>query len=344
MILVSLYSRDALHEMIAFQFDKLLLSDFELSLTDERDYGAVYEARRLPGVDYVEPVFAVACTFHHGHCRKQGAVTGILRTSRLTVPRDTAGNRIPVPEVGLLVTRKLAEELQVSPGDMLTIVPVKGDKTPRHVPVAAAVDSYLGLAAYADFHYLNRLFGEEESVTSLSLLTSSDPEQTREFYRRLKGLPAVQTVSAIRGQKTKLVEVLVEMLMASIVVQIAFAGMVFFGSVLNSSLISLAERKQEIAMLRVLGYAPREVGAIFLRESLCINVLGTLLGLPLGYWLSKGLGSLYDTELFRMPFVIQPSSWVVTVVLGLAFTLLAHLPVQRAINKMDWLTALSVKE
>ena len=80
----------------------------------------------------------------------------------------------------------------------------------------------------------------------------------------------------------------------------------------------------------------------FSASALSLGVV--LLGLPLGYWLSFALGSLYDTELFRMPFVIQPSSWAVTVILGLAFTLSAHLPVQRAINKMDWLTALSVKE
>ncbi len=344
LILVTLYMRDAMYEMISFQFDKLLLSDFELSLVDERDYGALYEARHLPGVDYVEPVFTVACTFHHNHHRKQGSVTGILHRGQLTVPRDTAGNRVPVPTVGLLLTRKLADVLDVSAGDTLTIVPVKGLREPQQVPVTSIVDSYLGLAAYADFHYLNRLVGEEESITSLSLLTCPDDERTGEFYRQLKRLPVIQTVSAIRDQKAKMIEVLVDKMMVSIVVVIVFAGLIFFGSVLNASLISLAERTQEIAMLRALGYSPREVGVIFLRESLCLNVLGTLLGLPLGYWMSIGVSNLYNTELFRMPLVIQPSSWLVTVVLGFVFTFLAHFPVQRAINKMDWLAALSVKE
>ena len=127
-------------------------------------------------------------------------------------------------------------------------------------------------------------------------------------------------------------------------VTILFAGLTFFGSVLNASLISLAERQTEIATLRVLGYTSREVGVLFLRESLCLNLLGSLFGLPLGYVLSLQIGKLVDTEIFRLPMVIQPLSWSLPVLLGLMFTLLAHWPVQRAIDKMDWLAALNVKE
>ena len=66
-----------------------------------------------------------------------------------------------------------------------------------------------------------------------------------------------------------------------------FAGIVFFGSILNTSLVSLAERQREVATLRVLGYGPWQVGSLLLRESMITTVLGTLLGMPLGY-LSDG--------------------------------------------------------
>ena len=56
------------------------------------------------------------------------------------------------------------------------------------------------------------------------------------------------------------------------------------------------------------------------------------------------LVKLYDTELYRIPLIIQPKSWVITFCLGVVFTLLAYLPVRRAVDKMNWLTALNVKE
>lgn len=343
-LLMTFYFRDAMIELIAFQFDKVLVSDFDLSFKDDRPFDVVYEASHLPGVDYVEPVFTVPCTFRHGHHRKQGAVTGLMPGARLTSPRDLAGHKVPVPSHGLLLTRELAKILDAAPGDTLTMVPMKGLREPREMPVARIVDSYLGLAAYADFYDLNRSVGEEAAVSSLQLKVQPGRELTRRFYHELKRVPTIQGVGAVREQKAKMVEVLVDKMLVSIFVITGFAGLIFFGSILNASLISLSERQQEIATFRVLGYTPREVGIIFLRESLCLNLLGTLLGLPLGYWWSVQFMKMYGTELFRLPLVVRPSSWGLTIVLGLAFALLAHIPVQRAINRMDWLRVLNVKE
>jgi ABC-type antimicrobial peptide transport system permease subunit len=86
------------------------------------------------------------------------------------------------------------------------------------------------------------------------------------------------------------------------------------------------------------------VGAIFLRESLCINITGSLLGLGIGYWLSLQIGKLWDTDIFRMPFIIEWHSWLSPVIAGIAFTLLAHLPVHRAIRDMNVPMSLNVKE
>ena len=125
---------------------------------------------------------------------------------------------------------------------------------------------------------------------------------------------------------------------------VMFAGVIFFGSVLNASLISLAERQTEVATLRVLGYGPWEIGGLFLREGMLVNLLGTLLGLPLGYWLSVAMVEAYDTELFRIPVVFNADVWVWTLVAAVGFGLAAHVFVQRSILRMDWLEALKVKE
>ncbi|MAG93294.1 MAG: hypothetical protein CMJ48_06040 [Planctomycetaceae bacterium] len=210
--------------------------------------------------------------------------------------------------------------------------------------VAAINDSYLGLVAYADFSWLNHLVGENDAVTSVQLQVDPRPGATDTFYRSLKDLPAVQGVAAIRSQKDQLMEVFVEQMLVSIVIVIVFAAVIFFGSILNSSLISLEERKQQVATFRVLGYSAHDVGMIFLRESLVVNLLGTLLGLPLGYLAALKIGELYSSELFRMPFVIGAASWWSTGILAILFALVAHLPVQRIINRLNWVETLNIKE
>ena len=126
---------------------------------------------------------------------------------------------------------------------------------------------------------------------------------------------------------------------------ILFAGIVFFGSILNSSLVSLAERQREVATLRVLGYGPWQVGSLLLRESLIVTLVGTLLGMPLGYLLT--VLSAHGLRLPRcsaFPVVSSPARGSGPWRLAVVFALAAHLSVQRAIHRMDWLEALQAKE
>ena len=130
----------------------------------------------------------------------------------------------------------------------------------------------------------------------------------------------------------------------SIGLLVLFAGIVFFGSILNSSLISLAERKREVATLLTLGYTPWQIGGLFLRESMIVNLAGALLGLPLGYSIMLILAVTYQTDMFRMPVVAPPIVFLVTLVLAVAFALAAQAVVQRVIFRLNWLEALNVKE
>jgi putative ABC transport system permease protein len=119
---------------------------------------------------------------------------------------------------------------------------------------------------------------------------------------------------------------------------------VFFGSIMNSSLVSLAERGREAATLRVLGYGPWQLGSLLLRESLIVTLIGTVLGMPLGYELTVLMAMFYDTEMFRFPVVCSAGTWIWTAAAAVTFALLAHALVQWTIHHMDWLEALQAKE
>jgi putative ABC transport system permease protein len=125
---------------------------------------------------------------------------------------------------------------------------------------------------------------------------------------------------------------------------IIFAGVIFFGSILNSALVSLAERQREIATFRVLGYQPLEVGEIFLRETMLVNMVGALLGLPLGYYMLWGMCLQFQNDMYSVPSVIYPMSWIYTLIWAFVFVLGAYFIIQRSINRMDWSEALKMKE
>jgi putative ABC transport system permease protein len=99
-----------------------------------------------------------------------------------------------------------------------------------------------------------------------------------------------------------------------------------------------------MATFRVLGYQPAQVGGIFLRESVILNSIGTLLGLPVGYAFALFINRFVGTDMIRLPFVIDSSTWIITVVLGAIFTGIGYLPVYRAVRRLDWIGALNVNE
>jgi putative ABC transport system permease protein len=112
----------------------------------------------------------------------------------------------------------------------------------------------------------------------------------------------------------------------------------------NNSLIEIGDRIRDISTFRVLGYRPRQVAGIFLRQNLIIFAVGLILAFPIGYGLVVGLVIAYDTELFRMPIVVQPRALVGTALISVAFVLIAQWVVYRQIHKLDWLEGVKVKE
>ncbi len=335
---------DSMNGMISFQFNKVLLSDFTLTFREVLDGGALYEAGRLPGVTRVEPVFNVACTFRNKNHQKKGAITGLVPGATLTVPRSADGTAVPVPPVGLLMTKRLAEQLDIRKGDTVRVVPTRGAKIAREIKVADTVDSMIGLAVYADYNFLNHLVDEESAISELQLKARQTPWQRAQFFRQLKEYPLLQSVGETSRQKAAITKQFTGAMQGMATMMILFAAVIFFGSILNGSLISMAERRREIATFRVLGYQPLEVGTIFIRENLVTNMIGALAGLPLGLLMLKGMMSQFCNDAFAMPTIVSPSTWLWTILLALLFVLVAQVIVQRSINKLEWCEALSCKE
>jgi putative ABC transport system permease protein len=335
---------ESMDYLVDFQFFRVARSDVDLTFSQERGDDALVEVRHLPGVDHAEPVLNVACTFVHGPCRRKAAVTGLLPDARLTTPRDVRGRRIRLPTAGLVLTRRLANILRAAPGEIITIIPTKGERRPVEVAVASIADSYMGLEAYADISYLSRAVGEEFALSGAQLSTDHDPRTLARLYDELKRIPGVESVVSRRRIIEKMHEALLENQYISIGVLIGFAGVVFFGSVVNASIINLAERQREVATYLAMGYTEWRVGALFLRESLLTNSLGSLLGLPIGYFLMWLTVLFYNNDILRLPLVTAPWVWAATLAVALLFTLAAHVVVQVSIYRMDCLTALKVKE
>jgi putative ABC transport system permease protein len=243
----------------------------------------------------------------------------------------------------LVLSKKLAEILHVSPGDSLRLRALTGQRLTREVPVMATVDTYLGLSAYADIHYLNRLIGESWSSNAL-LAASYQQTPTTGFLKELTRRPTVVGIGERTRSLTQLDETFGKSMGTMISIMVFFAGLIAFGSVLNAALVSLSEREREVGTLRVIGYSPAQVWMIFFGESYLLNGLGILLGSAGGVGLAYALAAAYSTELYRFPAVIYFSRILLSAVLMTLFIGIAQLIVYRLIRGFAWLSVLAIKE
>lgn len=341
-ILTSLVMRDSVWFLVDFQFERVSHSDVTIAMRDERSIEALWEARDLPGVDYAEPVLGLTCDLRNGRYARRMAITGLSPEHRLLTPMLEDLTPIPIPPEGLVMTRKLAEILNVRVGDRLLVTPVRGRRETGEVWVASIVDGFMGLECYAALDYLSRLVGEDRAVNSIQM--SVDPSRMSELYQRLKELPNAQAVSVRATAKANIEKTLIRSMSFSMSIMIGFAGVIAFGSMLNASLIEIADRTRDIASFRVLGYRPGQIAGIFFRQALIVLVLGLVLAMPIAWAIVNYWVQAYQTELFRIPVLVRPGTVLLSGALALGFVLISQAVAYREIRRLDWLEGIKIKE
>lgn len=333
----------AVDAMIRHEFERTSRQDVTVSLREPVGRGFLEELERLPQVARVEPQLVVSCTLSHGSFEKRVGVTALTDDHSLYVPVDSKGEPVPLPEEGLVLASKLAEVLHVRPGDRVTLRPLIGRRQTVEAPVVALADTYVGLAAYARIEYLSRLLGESWAANSVLLGTyHREPQEVlvQELNRRPMVLGTEQRVRALR----LLSDTIGRNLGVFFGVLVLVTGGLAFGGVLNTALVSLAEREREIGTFRVLGYTKREIMAIFAGESYLVNVLGILAGLYGGVLFTRVMVGLYSTELFRLPEIVEGFVLARAGLLMLLFVTLAMAVVYGVIARTRWTEVFKTRE
>lgn len=334
---------DALDFLMFYTFEKLAHQDVTIALRDpvgERVHG---EVGGMPSVIWAEPQLVVACDLSNGSVRKRTGVTGLPRGARLSTPLDSNGNPIVVPSGGLVLSRKLAEMLDLRAGDTARLRPLVGRRTEVVAPILGSVDTYLGLSAFAELGYLSRLLGEEWS-SNVVLANTVSGSADRALLGAVKERASVIGIERRTRALEQVQETLGESMGASIGVMVLFAGLIAFGSMLNAALVSLSERRRDVGTLRVLGFTPRQIAGVFGGESYLLSAVGVAVGVALGIGLAHLLSLAYNTELYRWPVVVRPWRLLESVVLMAIFVGVAQAVVASAVRRQDWLESLKSRE
>ncbi len=341
-MVLSGFGGDAIEYLIEFQFSTAQRHDAQVIFNEVTSPAARHDLKNLPGVTRVEPFRAVAVNLRHEHRDYRTGILGLDYERDLYRLLNTESKPVRLPAAGLVLVDKLADLLKVKPGDELTVEVLEGEEPVRRVMVAGIVSEYSGTNAYMERTQLNALMRETDVISGAFLAVDSNHQQ--ELYYQLKRTPQIASVSIKSATIQQFRDTIAENQLTMQSFTIFFAGVIAIGVVYNTARISLDERSRELATLRVIGFTRGEVSAILLGELAILTLAAIPVGWAIGYGFSYAMVTGFETELYRIPLVIRPSSYARAAIVTSVAAMISGFLVRRRLDHLDLVEVLKSRE
>jgi len=255
------------------------------------------EARRHPQVAGAAPFIAAQALIARGEDMRGALVRGIdpklepqVTDLARTVQPGVLERLVP-GRFGVVLGSELARALGVQPGDPVTLIAPGGQVTPAGVVPRLKQMEVVGTFDSGHFEYdaglvllhvddAARLF-RVEGPTGVRLKLQ-DLHQAREvaaqLERSLTGPVVVRDWT--RQNRTWFAAVQLEKRMMFIILTLIVAVAAF--NLVSTLVMTVTDKRADIAILRTLGASPRSIMGIFVVQGAAVGVIGTLAGLVLG--------------------------------------------------------------
>ncbi len=265
------------------------------ALPDWRDTAA--QARRNPQVLGAAPFVAAQALIARGEDMRGAIVRGISPEDEATVTdlgarlHDSLFSKLTPGSWNIALGAELARALGVKPGDKITLVAPGGQLTPAGVIPRLKQFTLVGSFDTGHYEYDSglalisvddaaRLF-RVEGPTGVQLRLK-DLHEAREVAAELQAAlgPSVNVTDWTRTNRNWFAAVQLEKRLMFIILTLIVAVAAF--NLVSTLVMTVTDKRADIAILRTLGASPRSVMAIFMVQGAASGVIGTLSGVAVG--------------------------------------------------------------
>ncbi len=335
------YGFDAMSAIMQQQFNELNREDVTLVLREPRDNRALHDMAHLPGVLLLDSFRQIPVELSHLNHRKRTMVTATEGRHQLRRNGHTLSSRANT-QPGIVLERSLAERLHVHVGSYVTLNVLEGKRRSVVVPVANIVDEWLGMAAYISLDLAKVVLDDDGSINGAWLRI--DHKYWPDLLHQLSQLPWLSASVKKSDVKQKMQDMLDRSMGFATFLNALFASAIAFGVIYNNLRIALSEGGRDLASLRVLGFSLAEVTRMLVTEQWLIIVAALPIGMIAGYGLCAWLSQLLVTDAYRLPLVVNASTFSNAVFVVFAAAAVSSVIVARRIRHMDLVTVLKTRE
>lgn len=342
LLVTALFSFDSIDFMIDTVFFRTERQDATLSFGMERSPSALQAVAAMPGVLRAEGFRAAPVVLRKGHRERRLVIAGIMPKPELARVLDEEFLPVEPPAAGLMVSERVANLLELSIGDRVEIELLDKGHRLVEAPVTSIVQGYVGLAVTMRLDALDRLVGGGPRLSGVRV--AIDRAQLDALYAAVKQTPAVASIALQGVSRERFRETVGENITIMTTVYTLLAVIITFGVVYNSARIQLSERARELASLRVMGFTRGEVSSVLLIELGAIVLMAQPLGWALGYGFSWSVVRGFESDLFRIPLVVERATYAISSLVVLAVAVVSALIVRQRVDRLDLVRVLKTRE
>lgn len=248
--------------------------------------------------------------------------------------RNKDGDTIQLENEELVLSHLLADELEINKGESIQVRPVGyDDYITSTVTEIAYVSSPQG-AYISSEAWKNK--GNEIAPTSLLIGKNINKD-------KIENYDYVKNIVSIDQQREEGSTVLDSV--QSILIVIALIAILLSWTVLyNLGTLNFTERFREYATMKVLGFRPKEIRAIILKDNLLNYLIGVVLGIPIGLVFLQYYAAQLSTSSSEILVSINIIGIVIPALILLICTIVISLIISSRIQKIDMIQSLKSVE
>ena len=249
--------------------------------------------------------------------------------------------KLEISDDGIIISDKLSELADVKVGDSVTLI--DSDNLEYSFKVTGIAENYV-----SNYVYMSRNFYETNMKsynTNMFLIDTkeiSDEEKDdlSELLLNIRGVASVTMISDMMSA----IEDMLDSLNYVVIILIVASALLAFVVLYNLANINIGERQREIATLKVLGFYDKEVDNYINKESIVFTVLGVIIGLVFGYFLTDMIVASVEIDKLRFIRRILPLSYVFAAVITTVFSLIVNYIIHFVLKKIDMIESLKSVE
>lgn len=343
-------TRETMPKFMFHQYEEVQQYDAKINLTQPWTRKlAQQEVERIPGVIRAEPMAEVPVTLTHRWNEEKVLLLGLLPEGRLYNILDVDGNRIKPPDDGIILSKRLAENLGAEVGSILELESLyfRDIDAVKDVRVVAIVPQYIGMNAYMGLEGLEALMEQGTVANSfLAMLGGDAGERLRTIVSMRNNFQESDLIAGIDSRE-EMLKLMIEwwelagwMLFFYVMIGIIFS----FAVIYVSSLIILSERNRELASMRVLGMSSSEVLSVITFEQWFLSFFAVIAGAPLGWIILRVFAIEWTTDMYAMPTEMSMYSIMVGVLMTFLSIGIAQRFAMRKIRRLNLVEVLKTRE